>query len=188
MAALFTTPGPIHHYVRFRGASQFLYLGTAETSPLVDSDPVYIPVYNDRKSRSKPMQKIYDGSSDAVTTVLNRLDLAVWRRCKDPQTHSSLLADQGYDSPLEIGSLVMGIGDFELALIHGFYGTANATPDLTQGRLYYNAVVGNSREDAAGTRVLSVAARFDCDSTINALGNFPLYTEVLTGLTFPTPS
>lgn len=188
MASLFHTLGPIHHYVRFRGASQFVYLGTAETSPLVDGDPSYLPVYNDIKSRTKPAQLIYDGSSEQITTVLNRLDLAVWRRCKDPQTHSSLLADQGYDSPLEVGSLVMGLGDFEVALVHGFYGTANATADLTQGYLYYNARVGNFQENSAGTRAFSAAVRFDCDSVRDASGNFKLKTEVLTGLTFPTPS
>lgn len=194
MGALFHTPGPIYHYVRFRGSSAFLYLGTAEVSPLVDADPSYLPVMNDRKSRTKAMQFIYDGDSHAVTTMLNHLDLVVWRRTRDAMTHSQVAADYGVDGNLELGALVMSVGDFQLALINGFYGTANASADLPQGRLYYSARVGNHQETPGGTRVLGAAVRFDCDSFLDSVsgsptaGSFPLYTEVLTGLTFPAPT
>lgn len=188
MASLFHTPGPVHAYVRFRGASQFSYLGTCEVSPEVDGDPAYLPVLNDLYSRTKSLDDIYDGQTDTVTGVWNRLDLAVWRRCRDPQSHSAVLADHGTDSRLEVGHRVRGIGDFELALVHGFYGTANATADLTQGRLYFSALVGNYRETGA-TRVLSAAVRFDCKAARDAAtGDFRLYTESLAGYTFPSPS
>jgi hypothetical protein len=193
MGALFHTPGPILHYVRFRGAAAFLYLGTAEVSPVDDGDPAYLPVMNDRKSRTKPMQKIYDGTSAAVTTLINHLDLAVWRRVRDAQSHSAAPADYGIDGKLELGALTMGVGDFQIAFINSFYGTSQASADLPQGRLYYSAVVGNYQETPGGTRAWGAAVRFDCDSFLapygdaNA-GDFPLYTEVLTGLTFPAPT
>lgn len=189
MGALFHTPGPILHYVRFRGTGSFLYLGTAEVSPVTDGDPAYINIINDRKSRSKPMQKVYDGKSESVTTLLNHFDFDVWRRVKDAMAHSVLPADYGIDGKLELGSLVMGIGDFQLAMINGFYGTTSGTLGLPQGRLYYSAVLGAHQESGA-TRVMGMAARFDCDSFLDPVGSgdFPLYTEVLTGLTFPAPA
>ena len=187
MASLFHVTGPVHTFVRFRGASQFLYLGTAQISPEVDGDPAYLPVINSMKSVSKPMQKIYDGESHAVTALLNRFDFAVWRRCRDPQSHSATLADYGIDAATEIGSLVMGTGDFELAFTHGFFNTSAAgAADITQGRLYFSSVVGNYRELNTGTREHAVAVRFDCESARDAVtGEFKLYTESLSGYTFP---
>lgn len=189
MASLFTCPGPIHHYVRFRGATPFLYLGTAEVSPLVDINHSYLPVVNDLYSRTNSLDDVYDGSEHLVTTNLNRFDLAVWRRCRDPQSHSATLADHGIDAAVEVGSRTRGIGDFELVLINGFFGTSAATADLSQGRLYYSSMVGNAREDAAGTRVLSVAVRFDCKAARDAVtGEFKLYTENLSSYSFPAIS
>lgn len=190
MASLFHTTGPVHAMVRFRGATPFFYLGTAQISPEVDGDPAYLPVINSMKSVSKPFQKIYDGRSDAVTVLFNRFDFAVMRRVLDPQSHSNATADHGSDSAIETGSLVMGTGDFELALLNGFHGTAaSGAADLVQGRLYFSAVAGNHREFNAGTREHSIAVRFDCDSARDAVsGDFRLYTEVLGGYTFPAIS
>lgn len=187
MASLFHTTGPVHIYTRFRGVSTFSYLGTAQISPEVDGDPSYLPVINSMKSVSKPMQKIYDGESHAVTALLNRFDMGVWRRTRDPQSHSATAADYGVDAAIEIGSLVMGTGDFELMLVNGFFGTSAAgAAEIPQGRLYFSSVVGNYREFNAGTREHSVAVRFDCDSARDAgTGEFKLYTEVLSGYTIP---
>ena len=187
MASLFHVTGPVHTFVRFRGASQFLYLGTAQISPEVDGDPVYLAVINSMKSTTKPMQKIYDGRSDVVTVLFNRFDFPVMRRVLDPQSHSGATADHGTDSAIETGSTVMGTGDFELAFTHGFHGTSAAgASDITPGRLYFSAVAGNHREFNANTREHSIAVRFDCDSARDAqTGDFRLYTEVLSGYTFP---
>ena len=188
MASLIHVTGPTHLYVRGRAASaSWLYLGTAKVSPVVEADPSYLPVMNDLAGRSKPIQKIYDGESHAVTVTLTRFDYTVWRICRDAQSHSLTLADHGYDGRLERGNLAMGGGDFELILKYDFYGTAAATADLPQGRWYSSAVVGNYREDAIGTRSQEISARFDCDALyVPASREFWLYSETLPSL--PTPS
>jgi len=188
MASLLHVTGPTHLYARGRAASApWLYLGTAKVSPVVDADPVYIPVMSDLAGRSKPIQKIYDGESHAVSLTLTRFDYTVWRMLRDAQSHSSTLADHGYDSRIERGNLVMGGGDFELVLKYDYYGTVAATGDLPQGRWYSSAVVGNYREDSIGTRSQEISVRFDCDAMYVPLTReFWLYTEILPAL--PNPS
>ncbi len=186
MAAYQHAPGAIHHFVAFRNApSSYLYLGTAEVAPEVEADIAYLPVMNDLRGRSKPFNLVFDGESHAVFSTLNRFDYPVWKRCRDAIGHDATLSTLGREGRLENGNLVLGTGDFELVLAYDFAGTAAATADLPNGRRYYSGVVGGWKESTQGTRVMSVAVRFDCNSLWNygAGRTHDLFTEDLSGLT-----
>ena len=186
MAALFTTPGAITIFVRFRGESTPAFLGTCEVSPEVDGENVFLPVLNDLRGRSKPAQKVFDGSAESVTCTLNRVDELVWRRCKNPVDHVSATNSLGIDGRYEVGRLVMGICDFELFTINDFFGQTFPGAPVRQGRRYYSAEVGPYREFCSGgNRVQMVQVRFDCDGLFNpATRTAPVYTEDLSGITF----
>lgn len=191
MAAFFTTPGPIFIYVNwvYQGGTP-TFLGTAVTAPEVEGRPAYINVLNDLSGRSVPGQKVYDGEQDIVTVTLNRFDFGVYTQLK---SQSKVAAAAGFNTPLNRGSLAFTQTDFQLILVNSFFGTAQASPVLTSGRLYYSALLTGWRESTVGTRVEEVALVFECNAPINptsstpgAFGSFNLYTETLPGL--PVPS
>lgn len=187
MAALQHTTGPIHLFVRFRGASTVFYLGTCEVAPEVTADPSYLPVMNDLRGRSKPHDKIYDGESHFVFATINRFDYPIWKRCREAISHDATLAALGFDGRVENGRLVAGVGDFELILLYDHHGTGAATVDLPQGRIYRSVVVGGYKESTQGTRVQTIAARFDCEGLYDAANRqYLLYSEDLSALTFTT--
>lgn len=189
MPSLLHCTGPTHIYAKGRSsAASWLYVGTAVTSPAVEADPAYIQVMNDVSGRSKPHQLIYDGETHALTVTFNRFDYNVWKALRDAYSHSTVLADHGYDGRFERGNLVLGAGDFELALAYDYGGTPAATVGLPLGRWYASAVVGAYREDTAGTRVMEISARFDCNAIYNpATREHWLYSEAVLP-TLPSPS
>lgn len=188
MPALIHCTGAIHHFVAFRSSPNlYRYLGTAEVAPEVEADPSYLNIMNDLRGRSKPAIKVFDGETHAVYSTLNRFDYSTWKACKDAFKHTNNLATMGREGRLENGNVVAGIGDFELVLAYDYAGTAAQSPDLPNGRRYFSVTVGNYKESTAGTRVMNIGVRFDCDAVFNfAAGRtWDLYTENLANLTLP---
>lgn len=182
MSVMQATPGPIDHYVQFRGASQAVYLGTAVIAPEQEAEDFKIPVLNDLGGRSVPFQLIQDGEQWLVMTTLNRFDLSVCRAMR-------ALISGGPDQPKTLGSetgrargtLVIGSSDFQLILVNTYAGTPSAganAGDLNAARGFYSSTILKYKESTAGTRVLEVSMAIQCNNVFNpATRGFSLYTE-----------
>jgi len=172
--------GPQELFVRFRGTSQWQFVGTAVQAPEPELTPNFLEVFNDYGGRLTPFNLVYDGETGLVPIVVNRMDLQVCRSLRDMAGTAGNLNAFGVDSMLERGSLVFGIYDFELALKNMFYGTINAVPGDVPGRKYHSAVLGAYKESTVGTRVLECAMVFRVNNIF--LGpdtGFKMYTEDL---------
>jgi hypothetical protein len=176
------TLGPAHIFVRFRGESTALYLGTSETAPRIDKDPLALEVKNDLSSRQAPFQLVDDGEVHSYTTVLTRYDYAVMKRVLDRYYHTGAVATMGRDDRFKRGSLVLGIGDFQLVHVNDFTGVSPthplALPEQPAGRLYYSAVVSKAAEDAGATRAVFQPISFACNAVYDPNTRvFGLFTE-----------
>lgn len=174
--------GPVHHFVRFRGEALGLYLGTAEVSPRVDVTPYTLGVMNDLAGRQTAYQDVDDGEEHAVASVLNNVDIAVFKRVRDRVDHLADPNTHGFDDRHRRGSMVRGYGDFQLILIYEFTGVLPAHPqadvDMQQGRIYASCPFVAYREDASKTRITEYACTFLCKSLYNpGLRGFQLYSE-----------
>ncbi len=192
MPAVYTTPGPVDHFVRYRTGTAY-YLGTAVQSPDEEGKPAYINIFNDEGGRSVPVQKVYDGEQVYVTTTLNRFDPTIYQDLRGKGKSSAVA---GFDSELDRGRLVIGINDVELILVNRYAGLANTAISNTgvasgitaqPGRRYYSALLVGWRENKIGTRVTDVSLIFECNSVQNALKQFALYTEFASTVTENLP-
>lgn len=184
MAGIYT-PGPIHHFVQFRGAAQPVYLGTAVAAPKQANEKFKLEVFNDLSGRSVPFQLIQDGEKWMVTTVLNRFNLQVLRAIRALESGGAGL---GFESATARGTLVLGVSDFSLILVNQYAGTAaqgyQATAgtqvlDLNNSRAFATSNLRTYEENTAGTRVLEVGLAVECLSLFapaNTLG-FVTYSE-----------
>lgn len=183
MSAQLQTLGTVWHYVRFRGQSIASFLGTAEVTPVIQAEPAKLRVQNDIAGRTMGIQDVYDGERHVVNTVLNRFDYAVWKACRDSYYHLASITNHGVDDRYKRGSLLRGIGDFQLILVYDFTGVAPAHPlataDQPVGRMYYSAVLDGWGEDAGATKVQAMPCTFGCESVYDpSTRSFGLYTEV----------
>lgn len=192
MPALQFTPGPIHLYVRFRNKSIADYLGTCVVAPEPEATKYKIPVMNDLSGRSVPFQLVQDGENHIVLATTNRFDYAVYRAIRALDNGSP--AGQGVlgaESGLARGTLVIGVSDFELILVNGYYGTAAAGSGtapliLNAGRRYYSSNLMKYKESTAGTRVQEIALAIGCENVfIPATRGFGLYSETDLGVLGP---
>lgn len=182
MAAKEHALGTIHHFVRFRGEAAALYLGTAEVTPLVDGEPMLLEVKNDLAGRQLGIQDVDDGERHTVSTVINRFDFTTWKRVSDRYYHLGTVASRGLDDKNKRGSLIRGIGDFQLILLYDFTAVAPthplATAEQPVGRLYYSANPVVWKEDPSATRVMAIPVSFRCESIYDpSTRSFGLYTE-----------
>ena len=189
MPVMFTTPGAITLYARFRGESTPQLLGWCQTSPEVDEDPSYLSLISDRYSRSKPAAKVWDGETHAVTAHLVDYDQEVLKRCQHPFLHTGVAGVYGSDSRYIRGQIVTGIGDFELFFLNDFYNQNITNGPVRKGRWYYSVTVGATKSlTASGTRTTEALVRFDCDNILDGTTKaHKLMTENLAGITFPSP-
>jgi len=176
------TPGPIDHYVIFRGQSQAQYLGTAVIAPDQEAEDFKIPVLNDLGGRSVPFQLVQDGEQWLIMTTLNRFDLAVCRQLRaipgaGPGQNSVLGSETGRAR----GTLVIGVSDFQLVLVNTYAGTSSAGVNpaaLNAARGFYSSSILKYKESTAGTRVLEVSLAIQCNNVFDpASRGFGLYTE-----------
>ena len=174
------TPGPIHHFVRFRSNPTAVYLGTAVAAPKPEQELFKLEVFNDLSGRSVPFQLVQDGEKWMIYTTLNRFDynvVAAMRAVNSGQVPMSIPPNVlGSESGIARGTLSMGISDFELITVNGYYNTAAAgsfagTPDLSFGRRFFYCNLRKYDEDTQGTRVLEVSM------AIEAIGGFNLVTR-----------
>lgn len=183
------TPGPIFHYVRFRNASTFHFLGTAVTAPEQDGEKFKIPVMNDLGGRSVPFQLIQDGEIWNVTTTLNRFDIQIARDIRALESGFPAggaagppAGALGAETNLARGTLNIGVSDFELFLVNGYAGTTSAgtgvgagsaIADLNRVRAFASCNLRKYKESTVGTRVLEVAMAIECQNMFTPTGALP---------------
>lgn len=182
MAAFQFTPGPIEHFVKFRGGTT-AYLGTAVLAPEIERRPAYINVQNDLGGRSVPFQKVYDGAQHIITTTLNRFDWDVYALLSEDDV------DIGFDSGTQRGSLVLGDQDFELVLVNSFSGSASLSSAYPPGRRYWSCILLGARESTVGTRVTEVSLVFEANALFDASTRiFELFSDAPNDVSSGLPS
>lgn len=181
------TPGPIHLFCRFRGASTVYYLGTCVAAPEPEHHKSRIPVMNDLAGRSEPFQIIKDGENALIMATMNRYDGSLLQsiRALDaintppaaPLSGSNIV---GQEFPDTRGTLVIGYTDFQLIVwweyntIAGASGTANDLPAVRQ----YNSVeLTDYKESTIPTRAMEVACAFKAVS-VYSVANFGFFGGV----------
>jgi hypothetical protein len=188
VGAFFATPGPKELYVKFAAsltantgagigstsATGWQFLGTCVTAPDISEFPKFIDVYNDYGGRSVPTQLIWDGSESRLACTINRIDLAACRNVRDQPSHVGV---PGSEYNIDRGSLVIGLTDFQFAFKDTYFGTANATPGLPPGRVYFSVVLEGYEEHTTGTRVEEVSLLLRCNNIREANGQFQQYSE-----------
>lgn len=179
------TPGPIDHYVLFRGAQVAEYLGTAVMAPEQEAEDFKIPILNDLGGRSVPFQLVQDGEQWMIQTTLNRFDFGVYRSIRDrisagPGQPTALGSETGRAR----GTLVIGSSDFSLILVNTYAGTPSSglpigvLPPLNALRGFYSSTLLKYKESTVGTRVLELALLFQCNNVFDPISRgFGLYSE-----------
>lgn len=154
MPTNFRPLGPIEHFVRPANTGTFLYLGTAQTSPMIKEGDAFLPIFNDVGGRSVPTQLIVDRRKAVVVTTLNRFNWTTYSTLKHMSgtTGSAVYQERVSDH----GIPVLGLGSFDLFL--GFtFGSVFSANDTPTGRLYYGCVLKDWQEDSAGSRVVDLS-------------------------------
>lgn len=192
MASLQFTPGPIDLFCQFRsvaggtfGAAQ--YLGTCVTAPEPEEEQFKIPVMNDLGGRSVPFQLVQDGETASLVCTLNRFDLTVARLLRAQSSGRFSVLGIGNETNIARGTLVIGVSDFQF-ILRNRYGllAVSGLPAgvMPLGRKYLSANCRKYKESTVGTRVLEVAFALDFQNVYFANGDFALYTEDLSGVSF----
>lgn len=181
MPAIFTTLGPIYHFIRPASGTggPWLYLGTAETSPESDSTPGLLPVMNDIGGRTFPMQYVNDRRQDLVTTTINRINHTTYNVLRNTLPINGGVPAEYRDTFVDNGSLVIGGSDFQLALVYGFGSVSGVnSADTPRGRMYFSAIPRKFKETSVGTRVMTVSILFECNGLyVPGDRSFRLYNE-----------
>lgn len=203
MAAFLHSGGPTHVYAAFRtagaGPGPFpaqtpQYLGTAESSPIVEAQQFVLDVKNDLAGRQATFASVDDGEEHVVTMAINRFDYTVWKAVRDRVNHQASVAGHGWDTRLKRGTVITGSYDIALVLAFEFAAFQPSHPqiaaDYPLGRYYYSAHPASYREDKTGTRIDTVAVAFRCVPVYDTADKiFKLYTEDPAKLgTIPPPS
>lgn len=178
------TPGPIHLFARFRGASTVYYLGTCVAAPEPEHEKSRIPIMNDLAGRNEPFQIVKDGENAVVMATMNRFDWLLLQTIRGldstntpPAAPLSGNSQVGQENADTRGTLTIGQTDFQLILwweynsIPGASGTAN---DAAPIRMYNSVELVKMKESTVGTRVLEVACAFRCVS-VYSIANFGFY-------------
>lgn len=210
--------GCTHLYVAFRPEGRTtgaafdatqgpVYLGTAESSPVVDAQQFYAGIKADRSGRTADWLLFDDGEEHVVSLVLNRFSGGVWRQVRDRHHHRLRSDTHGRDDRLKRGSVVQYSGDFQLYLRHEFTGfdpihpgavaeipgidsffTPYGFTDSEPGRRYYSVVLQAFREDRTESRIDAVAASFRCTPLYDpGTKTFTLYSEFADYSSLPSP-
>lgn len=178
------TPGPRHLFARFRNNSLGFYLGTCVTAPKPKATYHSLPVLNDLGGRSVPFQVVQDGENHVVLATLNRFDYGVIdtiRALRNGQAAG--VGAAGQEAGVARGTLMLGVSDFELIVVNGYFnstgaGAGNAPLILPAGRRYYSSNLLADEESTEGTRVLEVALAIACENVyIPSTRGFALYTQ-----------
>lgn len=172
MPADFFYPGAVELYVKTRKDSQFNYLGTCVTSPLIEVQYFHDDALSD-KSGSAPWQKIEGSEQHLVTATLNRLNFEtlnlIRARNKTVGKHKVL-----------VGDLVYNVHDFLLFIQHSLPSAPNNFPSpagAAAGRLYYSATL-LAYTEATDTRVREVTVLVECNPLYdNFSRELTLYSE-----------
>ena len=181
------TPGPIDHFVRFRGQGTFIYLGTAVLAPNQEAEDFKIPILNDLGGRSVPFQLVQDGEQWLLMTTLNRFDMAVLNTMRAlPGAGPGQGAVLGEETGRARGTLVIGVSDFEMVLVNSYAGTPSAGVNASQlnaGRGFASCSILKYRESTEGTRVLEASLAIQCNNVFNpTTRGFTLYTQTVGNL------
>src|SRR6185295_2730971 len=137
MPADFFAAGEIQLFVKPRFYPNWLYLGTAVTSPRVRADLIYTPIDADIVSPG-PYNRMLDTEQHVVSAVLNRINHRNWNRIKDVGRPTGI--GENLVRNIVSGRWVIGENDFELHIRHSstFLANGPARPEATpKGRVYY---------------------------------------------------
>lgn len=181
------TPGPVHLFSRFRGASAVYYLGTCVAAPEPEHTKSRIPIMNDLAGRNEPFQIVKDGENAVIMATMNRFDWLLLQTIRGldsintpPATPLAGNTAAGWEFADTRGTLVIGRTDFQLLLwweynsVAGVSGTAN---DAAPVRMYSSVELVKYKESTVGTRVLEVACAFRATS-VYSVPNFGFYGGV----------
>jgi len=182
----FYAAGPCDLYIRQRGLAQFYYLGTALSSPIIDTKRLHKDLTCDRSGLAA-WQKLNLSETHIVTVALNRVDYTSLNRLRTSQpTESSYTPTTG--------KLSLNTKDFLLFLNYPFAadGSIPPPPSAPVGRLYYSAYPQAFRE-ADPNRSRETTVSFECNPLwYNSIRKWKFLTEDPTSPdwpnTLPTPT
>lgn len=161
------TTGPVHHYVRTRDQSSIFYLGTAEVTPQMDTRRFYGDVFNDKAGPALPYQRLDHGEAAMIGVMLTYFSYSALSAMLKAGISLGQRNAEGVGGNLSRGSLVFGQQSFELWQVFDFYGTAQATTGLSQGRYWPQVTLANHKDETTGTSGQKLLCAFDAQ---------PLYT------------
>ena len=171
MPTAFRALGPIEHWVRPFGSSQFLYLGTAVTSPSLREGDAFLPIMNDIGGRSVETQTVRDRRKSVIVTTLNRFNWVTYSTIKGM---AGLNFNETYASH---GVPVLGVSDLDLLMVFSF-GPAFSAVDTPNGRLYFGTVLKDWEENSVGSRVVELTLHFESFGRLDpTTRTFAKYTE-----------
>ena len=162
----FHVTGAIHHWVRVKGSSAYLYLGTAEVTPQLQLRRYYQDAPNDEAGKTLPGQRTRDGQAATIAVSFTRWSKNTWDALLLSGSAAGLDFDMGQESRWSRGGLVFGQDDVELW--QGYENSLNpngpnrAIYSIELGRYWPRVMIEEDNQPQAGTQVERKLLIFNC--------------------------
>jgi hypothetical protein len=152
------------------------YLGTAETSPIIEGQHKFEQVMNDL-SGAAPFDFSYLGRVEVITVTLTRYNEDIYQSVIAPINFLTR------DTFLDIGTLMQTERVNGSLWLRYPYSVKTAMASMEPGRHYFNTILFDPHRIQVGTRAKKVTLTWLAWSQYNpATGDFVLFDFDLTGL------